>query len=60
LSREEILTGYKKIMGDLEAEESVNRIMSLVDMDGSGEIDYSEFVTSTLDKKKLSSKEMLV
>ena len=46
-------------MGDIEAEEEVDRIMSVADADGSGEIDYSEFVVATMDKKKLLSNEKL-
>lgn len=46
-------------MGDIEAEEEVERIMSIADADGSGEIDYSEFVVATMDKKKLLSNEKL-
>jgi calcium-dependent protein kinase len=60
LSREEILTGYKQIMGDEEAEVEVAKIMDLVDMDKSGSIDYTEFIAATLDRKKLTSKERLV
>ena len=45
-------------MGDL-AEEEVDRIMKYADSDGSGEIDYSEFVVATMDKRKLLSNEKL-
>lgn len=41
LSREELLIGYKKIMGATEAEEEVNKIMAQVDKNNSGSIDYS-------------------
>eukprot|EP00350_Pseudokeronopsis_sp_OXSARD2_P009022 CAMPEP_0170548118 /NCGR_PEP_ID=MMETSP0211-20121228/6447_1 /TAXON_ID=311385 /ORGANISM="Pseudokeronopsis sp., Strain OXSARD2" /LENGTH=97 /DNA_ID=CAMNT_0010853475 /DNA_START=1132 /DNA_END=1425 /DNA_ORIENTATION=+ len=33
--------------------------MTIADADGSGEIDYSEFVVATMDKKKLLSNEKL-
>ncbi len=59
LSREEILEGYKKTMGEEEAEAEVNRIMAMVDLDKSGEIDYSEFIAATLDRKEMMSKERL-
>ena len=59
LSRDELVAGYKQIMGDLAAEEEVERIMAIADADGSGEIDYSEFVVATMDKKKLLSNEKL-
>lgn len=45
-------------MGDL-AEAEVDRIMKIADADGSGEIDYSEFVVATMDKRKLLSNEKL-
>ena len=46
-------------MGDLAAEEEVDRIMRIADADGSGEIDYSEFVVSSINKRKLLSNEKL-
>jgi len=59
LSREEILEGYRKTMGEEEAEAEVNRIMAMVDLDKSGEIDYSEFIAATLDRKEMMSKDKL-
>ena len=41
LSREELLIGYKKIMDAVEADHEVNKIMSCVDTNNSGHIDYS-------------------
>lgn len=58
LSREELIEGYTLIMGDL-AEEEVDRIMKIADSDGSGEIDYSEWVVATMDKHKLLTNEKL-
>lgn len=58
LSRDELIEGYRQIMGDL-AEAEVDRIMQIADADGSGEIDYSEFVVATMDKRKLLSNEKL-
>jgi len=59
LQREELIEGYKKIMGDAEAEELVDKIMASADTDGSGAIDYSEFVTATMNKKKMLSHDKL-
>lgn len=39
-------------MGDL-AESEVDRIMAVADSDGSGEIDYSEWIIASVNKKKL-------
>ena len=58
LQRDEILEGYRRIYGDF-AEEEVDKIMTQVDIDGSGEIEYSEWLSATSDMKKLLSKERL-
>ena len=47
-------------MGEIAAEEEVDKIMRIADADGSGEIDYSEFVVATINKRKLLSDEKLV
>lgn len=41
LSREELILGYSKNMGEQEAIEEVNRIMVEIDKNNSGQIDYS-------------------
>jgi calcium-dependent protein kinase len=46
-------------MGEGAAQEEVNRIMKIVDVDKNGTIDYSEFVMATLNKKNLLSIERL-
>lgn len=53
-----MIEGYREILGDL-AEEEVDRIMKIADADGSGEIDYSEWVVATMDKRKLLTNEKL-
>ena len=58
LNRQELITGYRQILGDM-AEEEVDRILKLADSDGSGEIDYSEWVIATIDKRKLLTDEKL-
>ena len=45
-------------MGDL-AEAEVDRIMQIADADGSGEIDYSEWIIASVNKRKLLSQEKL-
>jgi calcium-dependent protein kinase len=47
LSKDELVEGYKKTMGQAEAEEEVNKIMAQVDKNNSGEIDYSGTNTSS-------------
>ena len=52
LQYDELLTGYKQFYGDL-AQDEVNRIFDLVDVDHSGEIEFSEFVTATVNRNAL-------
>ncbi|CAD8127113.1 unnamed protein product [Paramecium sonneborni] len=52
LTKEEILETYKKYMDDETALQEVQNIMGLVDMDGSGTIDYTEFIIASMDRKK--------
>ena len=58
LSREELLIGYRQLMGDL-AEAEVDRIMEMADTDKSGAIDYSEWVVATINKNQLLSDEKM-
>ncbi|CAD8042862.1 unnamed protein product [Paramecium primaurelia] len=59
LSKEEILETYKKYMDDETALQEVQKIMELVDMDGSGTIDYTEFIIASMDRRKAMQKEKL-
>ena len=43
----------------MEAENEVERIMNLVDTDHSGFIDFTEFITATMDRKKVLSKKRI-
>lgn len=55
-----MIAGYTKIFGQAEnIEEEVDKIMMQVDTDGSGEIDYTEFVIATMNRQKLLSRERL-
>lgn len=58
LSRDELIEGYRKLYGEL-AESEVDKILARVDANGSGEIDYSEWIVATINKEKLLSKEKL-
>ena len=59
LTKEEILHGYQTIMPFDYAEREVQRIMTEVDIDKSGTIDYNEFVLATINKQKLLNKRNL-
>eukprot|EP00362_Geleiidae_sp_MMETSP1317_P002440 CAMPEP_0201282566 /NCGR_PEP_ID=MMETSP1317-20130820/6014_1 /ASSEMBLY_ACC=CAM_ASM_000770 /TAXON_ID=187299 /ORGANISM="Undescribed Undescribed, Strain Undescribed" /LENGTH=65 /DNA_ID=CAMNT_0047595675 /DNA_START=1008 /DNA_END=1205 /DNA_ORIENTATION=+ len=50
LSKEELLKGYQQHMSRQEAETEVERIFQEVDTDGSGAIDFTEFITATMNR----------
>ena len=49
----EVLKGYTEFFGEELAETETKRIFALVDVDNSGEIDFSEFVTATVNRGQL-------
>ena len=59
LTREELIKGLNKIMTPAESLTEVNRIMGLIDVDGSGFIEYEEFLRASLNKDKLLTTENL-
>lgn len=58
LQYDELLGGYEEFYGDF-AKEEVDRIFAIVDVDNSGEIDFSEFVTATVNRNELLQDEKL-
>lgn len=59
LSKEEIYEGYKQSMDPEDAMREVERIMSEIDIDKSGTIDYNEFLMAATNKQNLMNKEKL-
>ena len=55
ISKEELVTVYSELMSDTEAKEIVDLIMREVDTDGSGFMDYTEFLKAGMDQKQLLS-----
>ena len=53
LTKQQLLTGFKMIMKNDEAHKLVSQIMTKVDSDGNGFIEFEEFVCACLDKHKL-------
>ena len=58
LTRAELIEGYSKLYGDM-AEEDVDKILKVADLDGNGEIEYSEWVVATMDKTNLLTDEKM-
>jgi calcium-dependent protein kinase len=53
-----LLQGFKAFWGK-DAEELLDQTMNRVDKDGSGEIEYFEWILVTIDKRSLLSEEKL-
>jgi calcium-dependent protein kinase len=59
LSKDEIREGYEEHFGIPIDDEEIDRIFKVIDVDGSGAIDYSEFLMATMSEQQLMSKEKL-
>jgi len=59
LSKTEILEGYEEHFGKHLDEDELDTLFDSVDIDGSGFIDYSEFIMATMNEKKNISEEKL-
>jgi calcium-dependent protein kinase len=52
ISKSELIEGLRTIMTDLEAELEAEKILKKIDLNGNNMIDYSEWVTATINKQK--------
>ena len=59
LTKEELIKGLNYILPLKEAENEVNRLMNIIDVDQSGFIEYEEFLRAGLNKEKILTKENL-
>ena len=59
LSKQEIIEGYENNFGKTMNQDEVDDLFSQVDIDGSGYIDYSEFVVASMNEKNLVTKDKL-
>ena len=59
LSKEELFEYFSKDLGGEEANNEVIKIFSQVDTDGSGYVDYSEFLKASIDSKTMENKKHL-
>lgn len=53
LSKEEVMLGYEQHLGIPMTVEQVDEMFEKIDLDGNGTIDYTEFVTATIEGKNL-------
>jgi calcium-dependent protein kinase len=59
LSRDELLEGFREIRGIDFSEKEIDDLIKRVDLDGSGDIDYNEFVNGAVSTEKILSEERL-
>lgn len=59
LTRDEIKQGYKLIMGKAHNDEDIEILIKNIDVNKSGSVDYSEFVTATINRINMLSQAKL-
>ena len=59
MSREELIEGFRSTRGINFNENDIDELIKKIDADGSGDINYSEFVSTALSSEKLLSEEKL-
>ena len=59
LQKKEIQQGYLEYFGKKLSNKDVDDLFEKVDADGSGEIDYSEFIVATMSERALLSNNKL-
>jgi calcium-dependent protein kinase len=59
LSREELIEGFRSIKGINFNERDIDEMIKRVDADGSGDINYSEFISTAVNLEKLFTGERL-
>ena len=60
LTKDELINGLLKVKTPTEAKAEVERIMSMIDNDNNGFIEYEEFLSASLNKEKLLTDENLL
>ena len=59
LTKEEVRKGYQDYFGRALSDEEIDKMFDKVDVDKSGEIDYSEFIVASMNEKNLLSNNKL-
>jgi Ca2+-binding EF-hand superfamily protein len=57
ITKEELQAGYSKSLGITD--EEINELMKKLDNDGSGSIDYTEFVAAAMNREKVLTKKRI-
>lgn len=52
IDKQELIEGLRK-MGNQKPEEEANMIFEMADLDKNGTIEYNEWITATIDKRKI-------
>ena len=58
LQRHELIEGFREIFGDV-VEKEVDEIMALADLNGNGEMEYSEWLVATTKRSDLVNSKKL-
>ena len=58
LSRQELIVGFRKIFG-VVVESEVDEIIALADLNGNGELDFSEWLIATQKRQEFLSSQKL-
>lgn len=59
LQRDELVIGFRNIYGEV-VEEEIDQIMALADLNGNGELDYSEWLVATAKRSDILNKDKLM
>lgn len=59
LTKDELMIGYSKLMGEENAKKEVDKIFVTIDVNGTGAIDFTEFCLATVNHRKLLTRDRL-
>lgn len=59
LSRDELIEGFREVRGIDFSEKEIDDLIKRVDVDGSGDIDYNEFITGAVSTERMLTEERL-
>jgi Ca2+-binding EF-hand superfamily protein len=59
LSRDELIAGFREVKGIDFNEKEIDQLITQVDLNGSGDIDYQEFIRGAMTREKILTDERL-